>query len=63
MEKYTLILKIPISLNFEDQEVSEQEFIKSLLKIYHEEPEELIDHLGYDIIDKKKKFEVEIKKN
>lgn len=60
--KYNLHIKIPINLNFEDQDISEKEFIQSLIKIYKEEPEELIDHLCYDILDKKKKFEVEIKK-
>lgn len=62
MKKYNLIIKMPITLNFEDQDITEDEFINSLLKIYHNEPEELIDHLKYDIIDKKKKYEVQLKK-
>lgn len=60
MKKYNLILKIPISFNFDDQDITEEEFLKSLLKIYREEPNELIDHLAYDIINKKKKYEVKI---
>ena len=63
MKKYNLVLKIPISFTFDDEDITEEEFIKSLLKIYKEEPEELIHHLSYDIIHKKKKYEVEIKKH
>ena len=59
---YNLTIKIPITLNFQDQDITEKEFIKSLTKIYLEEPEELIDHLSYDILDKKKKYEIKIEK-
>lgn len=61
MKNFDLIIKIPINLNFEDEDISEEDFIKSLIKIYQEDPRELIDSISYDIIDKKKKFEILIK--
>lgn len=63
MKNYNLIIKIPITLNFEDEDVSEKEFIKSLINIYKEDPRELIDSISYDLLDKKKKYEIHLKKN
>lgn len=63
MKNYNLIIKIPITLNFEDEDVSEKEFIKSLINIYKEDPRELIDSISYDVLDKKKKYEIQIKKS
>ena len=63
MKNYNHIIKIPITLNFEDEDVSEKEFIKSLINIYKEDPRELIDSISYDLLDKKKKYEIHLKKN
>lgn len=63
MKNYNLTIKIPITLNFEDEDVSEKEFTKSLINIYKEDPRELIDSISYDILDKKKKYEIQIKKS
>lgn len=62
MKTYNLTITIPIKLNFEDQDIKEKDFIKSLIKIYKEDPKELIDSITYDLIDKKKDFNVIIKK-
>ena len=63
MKNYNLTIKIPIKLNFEDEDISEKEFINSLINIYKEDPRELIDSISYDVLNKKKKYEIQIKKS
>lgn len=63
MKNYNLTITIPIKLDFGDQDIKEKDFIKSLIKIYKEDPRELIDSISYDLIDKQKDFNVEIKKS
>lgn len=63
MKNYNLTIKIPIILNFEDEDISEKEFINSLINIYKENPRELIDSISYDVLNKKKKYEIQIKKS
>lgn len=63
MKNYNLTIKIPIILNFEDEDISEKEFINSLINIYKEDPRELIDSISYDVLNKKKKYEIQIKKS
>lgn len=63
MKNYNLTIKIPIILNFEDEDISEKEFINSLINIYKEDPRELIDSISYDLLNKKKKYEIQIKKS
>lgn len=62
MAKYKLNLSFDIDINAdEDSEVSEEEMVKMLQKLYHDDRKEFLDSLRYCFEEEKVDYSVEIK--
>lgn len=61
MAKYKLNLSFDIDINAdEDSEVSEEEMVKMLQKLYHDDRKEFLDSLRYCFEEEKVEYSLEI---
>ena len=60
-QTYTITFTTDLPYDDEDNEYTKKQFNKTLIKLYKEEPEQLIDVLAALFIDKKIKYDIKIK--